>query len=412
MKKKPLAPQAQILWFSVLHQFSIPGLAPQAQHPPAPATDVARGGAAAAPGGWAGPPLAAGAPHLSRAPRPRPPFPDVAPPHQQLRAKPPTFPGGVGAGGTGDLAVSPAAPSLPHAPRSGSPSPSLRSTHPAPGPPRPSRPPAGGTDGPPAPPPARCSAQPAENMERKGNLPSGDTGASPGNGLREPGAAPPSASPPRPRRRAGARAGMRERGSPEGRAPRTHGRAAGPVCGQGWDAARLPHSPGAGRGRGLDGADTEPVGRVLQGLQGLLVGLVVILHGGEAGGPRRQRGAGGGGTWGQAGTAALREGCGQRASAGPCGGGGRAREGRRPRLLPAPDRAAHGGRPQQGRGGADPARAGRPRGAAGAPYRRQEAAPGARPRPRAGAVGAISHPRPPGSRRRPLTALRGEWGRP
>lgn len=68
-------------------------------------------------------------------------------------------------------------------------------------------------------------------------------------------------------------------------------------------AARPPHSPGAGRGRGLDGADAEPVGRVLQGLQGLLVGLVVILHGGEAGGPRRQRGSGGGGTWGWAGGA-------------------------------------------------------------------------------------------------------------
>lgn len=32
---------------------------------------------------------------------------------------------------------------------------------------------------------------------------------------------------------------------------------------------------GAGRGRGLDGADAQPVGRVLQGLQGLLVGFVV-----------------------------------------------------------------------------------------------------------------------------------------
>lgn len=42
-----------------------------------------------------------------------------------------------------------------------------------------------------------------------------------------------------------------------------------------------PHSPRAGRGRGLDGADAQPVGRVLQGLQGLLVGFVVVLHGAE-----------------------------------------------------------------------------------------------------------------------------------
>lgn len=50
-------------------------------------------------------------------------------------------------------------------------------------------------------------------------------------------------------------------------------------------------SPRAGRGRGLNGADAQPVGRVLQGLQGLLVGFVVVLHGarGEAMRLARQR---------------------------------------------------------------------------------------------------------------------------
>lgn len=49
---------------------------------------------------------------------------------------------------------------------------------------------------------------------------------------------------------------------------------------------RAPHSPRAGRRGGLDGADAQAVGRVLQGLQLLLVGLMVALHGagGRAGG--------------------------------------------------------------------------------------------------------------------------------
>lgn len=157
---------------------------------------------------------------------------------------------------------------------------------------------------------------------------------------------------------------------------------AGPVCGRGWGAARPPHSPGAGRGRGFDGADAEPVGRVLEGLQGLLVGLVIILHRGESGGPRRRRGSSGGGTWGWAGTAALREGCRQRASAGPCGGGGE-REGRGSRPACAgPGRAHRRGRPQERRGGAGPDRAARPGLAepaappAGASWRLRAPAPG------------------------------------
>lgn len=40
-----------------------------------------------------------------------------------------------------------------------------------------------------------------------------------------------------------------------------------------------PHSPRAGRRGGLDGADAQAVGRVLQGLQLLLVRLMVALHG-------------------------------------------------------------------------------------------------------------------------------------
>lgn len=194
---------------------------------------------------------------------------------------------------------------------------------------------------------------------------------------------------------------------------------AGPVCGRGWGAARPPHSPGAGRGRGFDGADAEPVGRVLEGLQGLLVGLVIILHRGESGGPRRRRGSSGGGTWGWAGTAALREGCRQRASAGPCGGGGE-REGRgsRPACRLRRTRPRTPPRPPAGEAGrARPGGAAWPGGAGGSPCRRQLAAPGARPWPRAGAVAAISLPRLAGGegaarRRRPLRAVRGKWARP
>lgn len=68
------------------------------------------------------------------------------------------------------------------------------------------------------------------------------------------------------------------------------------AAGAGSQHARLSHSPGAGRGRGLDGADTEPVGRVLQRLQRLLVGFVVILHVCDAGGLRLRVSGGGGWT--------------------------------------------------------------------------------------------------------------------
>lgn len=57
--------------------------------------------------------------------------------------------------------------------------------------------------------------------------------------------------------------------------------------------ARAPRSPRAGRRGGLDRADAQAVGRVLQGLQLLLVRLVVPVHGAagelEAGG-RKTRG--------------------------------------------------------------------------------------------------------------------------
>lgn len=48
-----------------------------------------------------------------------------------------------------------------------------------------------------------------------------------------------------------------------------------------------PHSPRARRRGGLDGADAQAVGRVLQGLQLLLVRLVVAFHG-AAGAARMQ----------------------------------------------------------------------------------------------------------------------------
>lgn len=49
---------------------------------------------------------------------------------------------------------------------------------------------------------------------------------------------------------------------------------------------RVWHSPRAGRRGRLDGADAQAIGRVLQGLQLLLVRLMVALHGaaGLAGG--------------------------------------------------------------------------------------------------------------------------------
>lgn len=43
--------------------------------------------------------------------------------------------------------------------------------------------------------------------------------------------------------------------------------------------ARSARSPGACRGGGLDGADAQAIGRVLQGLQLLLIWLVVTFHG-------------------------------------------------------------------------------------------------------------------------------------
>lgn len=74
---------------------------------------------------------------------------------------------------------------------------------------------------------------------------------------------------------------------PEGTPPARSGSAKGAQKSWRKDRGLLPggnlqpHSPRAGRGRGLDGADAQPVGRVLQGLQGLLVGFVVVLHGAE-----------------------------------------------------------------------------------------------------------------------------------
>lgn len=203
MKKKPLVPQAQILWFSVLHQLSIPGLSPQSQHPPDPATDVARGGAAAAPGlGRAGPPSAAGAPHLT-ALLATAAISRCSTSTSSSFANTRDAPGGGGGGASGRVkGIYPRPPRYhrsPPTPRSGSLSP--RSARPAPGPPQPSRP--GGTDGPPASPPARYAAQRAENRERGGGgaaLPSPVCPQAAGNGLREPGAAPPSGTAPRPRR--------------------------------------------------------------------------------------------------------------------------------------------------------------------------------------------------------------------
>lgn len=43
--------------------------------------------------------------------------------------------------------------------------------------------------------------------------------------------------------------------------------------------ARTARSPRACRGGGLDGADAQAIGRVLQGLQLLLIRLVVTFHG-------------------------------------------------------------------------------------------------------------------------------------
>jgi len=69
MKKKPLAPQAQILWFSVLHQLSIPGLSPQSQHQRGPR----RGGCCPAPGRlWPREPRTSPADAISRCGTPTP----------------------------------------------------------------------------------------------------------------------------------------------------------------------------------------------------------------------------------------------------------------------------------------------------------------------------------------------------
>lgn len=159
---------------------------------------------------------------------------------------------------------------------------------------------------------------------RAGTGTGGPGGLSPGHrsvcGQREPGAAPPSTMA-RPDEAPGC----------------------GSAAGAGWLRARLPHSPGTGRGRGLDGADAEPVGRVLQRLQRLLVGLVIILHVGDAGGPRRLRVWGGGG-WrgcedGLCGAAAARLTRAERWGGESSAGEGRGARGRReerpaPSILP------------------------------------------------------------------------------
>lgn len=143
---------------------------------------------------------------------------------------------------------------------------------------------------------------------------------------------------------------------------------------------RPPHSPRTGRGRGLDGADAEPVGRVLQGLQRLLVGLVVVLHGGQA---------------------AIGGGSGGRVAAAPGAGQGRRRSVRI--VSSAPRRGCAGRAERKSRRGRDGRRAGdseggsAPTGEAGSVRPRGPPAPPADRRrlggQRAGASGAISLPR-------------------
>lgn len=209
MKKKPLVPRAQILWFPVLHQLIIPGLSRShnsRRHRRGPAgAGCARGAPGRHSTRVSSHPSLAGVPGLRGLSPARSPSPRMPP--QRSRGARPDLPQPRTAGG---------------------------------------------------------------NRHR------GTGGSVPGHrsvcGQREPGAAPPSTMA-RPDEAPGC----------------------GSAAGAGWLRARLPHSPGAGRGRGLDGADAEPVGRVLQRLQRLLVGLVIILHVGDAGGPRRLRVWGGGG---------------------------------------------------------------------------------------------------------------------
>lgn len=159
MKKKPLVPQAQILWFSVLHQLSIPGLSPLSQQPPAPATDAdsRRGRRCPRAGqGRARRPLAEGAPYLARGRHFQMWFLHIEP----IPAKLGDMLGGVGARGCRRYGrdprgiIPPPQPALGHVPHISSQFPRISS--PAPGLPQPSR---GRKGWPPASPPGPRPAQ-------------------------------------------------------------------------------------------------------------------------------------------------------------------------------------------------------------------------------------------------------------
>lgn len=143
MKKKTLVPQAQILWFSILHQLNIPGLSPQPQHPPGPRT------------GRLCP--------RDPAPRPRPPFPVWHLHMEQLRVW-----RHRGSGREPRGSIPPPQPALPMP----------RSARPAPGPPQPARLRHGWAPGIP---PARPMFCTTADTDRRGTLPSGGAGVTPGS---------------------------------------------------------------------------------------------------------------------------------------------------------------------------------------------------------------------------------------